>query len=142
MAIFNFSEIKCGFEGRDITYVHAISSIEFDEDDGVVTIPKEHNGNIITHVCYFRNKTLGYAKFHDWHHPAQGYDEYVPTEYYPSESSFLDIPKQVKKIIFPATVTNISKKFLAKNSHVIYEIDGESEIYTVNNGIIEYKKED
>ena len=142
MALFSFKEIKCGYEGKEITYVYAISSIGFDQDEKVVKIPAEYEGKPITHVCYFQDKNLGYPKYHDWHHPSQGYDEYVPTEYFPSESSFLNIPSHVKKIIFPATVTNISRKFFEANDRIVYEIDGESEVYTVINGQLQHRKKD
>lgn len=139
MAVFTFCKIKIGFEGKEIKTVYAISDIAFEEGDKVVTIPSHFEGNLITHVCYFQDKHASYPKFHDWHHPSQGYDCIVPEEFFPRASSFLYIPPRVKKIIFPATVTNISTQYFNQFKKVEYEFDGENPNYTVVDGKIVYR---
>lgn len=139
MAVFTFCKIKVGFDGEDIKTVYAISDIAFEPGETVVKIPSHFEDNLITHVCYFQDKRLGYPKFHDWHHPSQGYDGFVPDEYFPCKSSFLQIPTRVKKIIFPATVTNISTQIFNKFKKVEYEFDGENPNYTVVDGKIVYR---
>ena len=133
MAEFSIRILKKGFEGRNIKTIVAITDIYFDDTDKEVIIPKEYEGMPITHILYHQEKIDEYAKFHDWHHPAQGYDEIVPAEYYIKANSYFYIPSNVKKIVFPNTLKCINIELLNNTTRrKIYKLEEENEYYEIN----------
>lgn len=139
MAEFIFQKIRLGYEGGKITTVMALEKIEFESGDTVVEIPAEHKGMPVTHIFYRQSVNPEHVRFHDWHHPAQGEGERVPTEYTVIGTYIDYFPESLKKIVFPATARCIYKADLNRREGVTYEIPEENEYYTVRDGEIIYK---
>ena len=140
MAKFFYKTIKCGFEGRDIKEVTAISHIRFEPEDETVVIPDEHDGHPVTHVMFYQATNMPYVRYHDWHHSTGGEDDYVPREFYADTFYSLNIPEHVKRIVFPSSVENIALDVFNKVEHVEYVIVPENRHFTACDGKICRKK--
>ena len=140
MAEFFFKTIKCGFEGRDIKEVTAISHIKFEPEDETVIIPGDHDGQPVTHVMFYQATNPPYVKYHDWHHSTGGEDSYVPREFYADAFYSLNIPEHIKRIVFPASVENIALDVFNNANRIEYTIAPENNHFTVINGKIDHKR--
>ena len=133
MAKFTIQLLKKGFKGKEIKTIVAITDIYFEDTDKEVIIPKEYEGMSITHMLYHQEKMEAYAKFHDWHHPSQGYDEIIPEEYYIKANSYFYIPSTVKKIVFPNTLKYINIELINKSTNrKIFQLEEGNEYYQLN----------
>ena len=131
MADFRFSVIKVGTEGEELKEVVSIYTIIPEPNEKIITIPSHFEGKPVTHIGYWQGKTDGFLRFHDWHHPSQGYDGYEPAKYYAEKCSLFNIPTGVKKIIIPAEVCSIVTSVCNKAKGVTYEISPENKFYEV-----------
>jgi len=137
MAIFKFELIKLGYKNKEIKMVAAINEIIFEDDDEIVTIPSEYNGMPITHVGYRQGIIEAHVRFHDWHHPSQGYGEYVEDEYVLERGYYIYFPSTLKKLIFPKTVKVICTNIFNYNSnHVTFELEPGLDDYMIIDGKI------
>ena len=142
MAKFEYCLIKVGYEGKKIKTALSISKITFSETDEVVEIPSSYEGKQVEYVGYEQGVTEAHVRFHDWHHPAQGDGEYVPTEYYPKENYFFlnNLNDNVKKIIFPkADIMVYYRAFNRYSNQITYVIDEITGYKTNEKGEIVYK---
>ncbi len=140
-------ELKYGLVNDDNLYEYylTLTDIIYEDTDEVVVLPSEYEGRPITHFGYKQDFEEKEARWHDWHHPAQGMD-YTPARYYLS-CKFCEPPAHVKKVIFPATAKNIFTNIFNTDSvfhperqySVLIEIDENNPVYRVEDNKIVLK---
>lgn len=136
MAEFNFRTIKTGTEGEELKEYVTILAIIPEKGEKIIQIPSHFEGKPVTFIGYRQGKLEGGMKYHDWHHPAQGFDDYEPARYFAERYSLFTLPKRVKKIIFPAEVKCIHTAVFNKSRTITYEISPENKYYEVANNKI------
>ena len=140
MASFIFLTIKTGKEGEELQEALSISDIYPDKGEKIIEIPSHHNGKPIAYIGYHQGKKGGEACYHDWHHPAQGFDSYEPAFYYAKEDSNFKLPKGVKKIILSAEIKRVYTAVFNKTKTITYEVAPENKFIKIENNKIGYKK--
>ncbi|MBQ9746976.1 MAG: hypothetical protein IJW21_09185 [Clostridia bacterium] len=138
MADFRFCIIKCGKEGEELREFVSILEIIPEKGEKVIELPSHFEGKPVALIGYRQGKLEGGMRYHDWHHPAQGFDGYEPAEYFAEKYSLFSLPPRIKKIIFPAEIHAINVPvFNKKSKSITYEISPENQYYeVVNNKIV------
>lgn len=138
MAEFIIKRIKYGYEGRTISEHISIEDIVFSDEDEVVFLPTEYEGEPITHFGYGQAFEKAHEEWADWHHPAKGSD-WVPDRY-SFDYRAVNFPLHVKKLVIPATITDICYKVRENLQKISVEVSPDNPRYTAENGILTYKK--
>ena len=127
-------KIKMGEEGSEYKYYNSITAIEFDENDEIAYLPPSFEGEPIRWVGYKQAYEPAYERWHDWHHPSQGCEYIKP--HYGYKSTRVNVPPHVKKIVLPATVQGVPSTFFVKHSDLVYEVDENNPVLTVEDNRI------
>ena len=140
--------IKKGIEGKEIVTFASVHSVMFSShfpSEEEIIFPETYQGYPLTHLGYKQDKIDEHVRYHDYHHPAQGYGDVYPTEFFPSKDLVGSyFPDNLKRIFIPKTVKYIASTFFEKIPYccpnVIIEIDKENPYYEViDNKILEKK---
>lgn len=140
MSTFKIKTIKIGFESSGFDYFTSICDITADKKEDVIVLPSEFDGNIITHLGYEQDFLEAHEHFHDWHHPSQG-SEWVEKEY-KFKYKYFELPKSVKKIIIPSSITNIANFCFAKCKGIDIEVALDNPTYYCKDRVIYHKSND
>ena len=127
--IFKFEKVKEGYADGAIVRGVSFRGVECDADEDTVVSPDSFEGESVTHIAYTQNFTAAYFRFHDWHHPGQGGD-WIP-DHYSLYGGQIKLPDTVKRIVIPATVTEIFPYPFGNPSPVDIEISPLNLRYTV-----------
>ena len=138
MAQFKIERLKWGNDETGFDYCISISKIVFEKDETEIVLPSHYEGEPITHVGYVQDYTPAHEHWHDWHHPSQG-SEWVPEKYSYSGATIF-VPKSLKKLIVPATVTNFCDYAFENIDKVMIEVDPENTVYCSGKGQIKNKR--
>jgi len=138
MAEFIVKRIKEGYEGRTMSEYISIEDIVFSDEDEVVSLPMEYEGEPITHFGYGQDFEKAHEEWADWHHPSKGSD-WVP-DHYSLDYRTVNFPPCVKKLVIPATITDICYKVLGNLKKILVEVSPDNPRYTTENGVLTYKK--
>ena len=134
MAKFIFEKIKYGYDGKPYQYFLSLKSIEFEENDETVYIPAEYQGEPVAFLGFQQAYEHGGERWHDWHHPSQGCEYIKP--HYGYKSTRVNVPPHVKKIVLPATAQGVPSTFFVKHSDLVYEVDENNPVLTVEDNRI------
>ena len=107
--------------------------VELGSDDEVLNIPS-HFPDLeepLTHIGYTEIFEDSYEKWCDWHHPSKGSTS-VPARYV-LEPISLNITPQVKKIVIPETVREISPKAFEGATNAVFEVHPDNPYFIVEN---------
>ena len=105
MTKFKVEKIKIGNNKDGFSYAVSISEVTNCENDEVILLPSEYNGETITHFGYKQGYTPFEERFHDYHHPSQGM-EIIEEKYYKG-ISYIKLSKNVKKVVIPDTICDV-----------------------------------
>ena len=141
MAKFSFSVIKIGKEGEELRETVSISYIEPEEGEKIIEIPSHFEGKPVTHIGYIQGKEEGEMRYHDWHHPGQGFDGYEPGRFYAKESCLFEFPRGIKKMIIPAEIECLSPRAYCNSKYITYEIAPENRFFRAEGHKIFRKKQ-
>lgn len=140
MAKFSFAVIKIGKEGEELRETVSISYIEPEKGEKTIVIPSQADGKPVTHIGYIQGKEPGEMRYHDWHHPGQGFDGYEPGRFYAKETSLFEFPKGITKMIIPAEIECISPRAYSNSKYITYEISPENRFFRAEGNKIFRKK--
>lgn len=138
MASFNFLTIKMGKEGEPLREAVSISAIFPDKGEKVIELPSHYNGKPVLCIGYHQGKLEGSVRYHDWHHPAQGFDGYDPALYFAKKDSNFALPPRIKKIIFPAEIRLFRPDVFNKKKNIIYEVHPDNKFIRVEDNKLVY----
>ena len=106
MAKITVKDVIYGVENTKYDHHISICNIECDENDEIIVLPSVFDGKTITHLGYGQAYEEAHEVWCDWHHPSKGSD-WVPAKYL-FDYVYFNIPANVKKIVVPATITDIN----------------------------------
>ncbi len=138
MAKFKIGKFRYGYPDKDLEYYVSIYDIEFEENDKIVVLPDEFNGEPITHVGYFEEFVEAHEVWCDWHHPSKGSD-WVPDKYQ-YDYSYVTVPNHVKMIVLPKTMNRYSHNMFKGTGEFVVVVDEENPYYVNEDGKIKWRK--